>query len=70
MHSLLSHVIAKFSRESSAKSTLQNHYICSMFVVWPHQLDLLDHNQNASKCPLQHKETGSVNLPFLANDTC
>jgi len=28
-----------------------------MFLVWPHQLYLLDHNQQSSKCELQHKGT-------------
>jgi hypothetical protein len=56
--------------ETSGKRILQNHYICSMFVVSPYQLDLLDHNHHTSKCQLQHKETGGINLPFLATDTC
>jgi len=40
-----------------------------MFLVWTYQLDLLDHNQHTSKCQLQHKKTGGVNLSFLATDT-
>ena len=42
---------------------------CNKFVVWPYQLDLMDHTQHTSECHLQHKETGGVNLTFLATDT-
>jgi hypothetical protein len=40
-----------------------------MFLIWPHQLDLLYHNQHTSKCELQHRETDRWCKPaFLATD--
>jgi hypothetical protein len=69
MRSLPSRVIANLFMEKLQLRALQIHYICSMFLVWPHQLHLLDKKQLTSKCQLQDKETGGVNLPFLAIDT-
>jgi hypothetical protein len=54
--------------ETAAKGTTESLYLQYVFGLVS-STGLAGQQPAYSKCPLQHKETGGVNLPFLATDT-